>query len=85
MVFIWYYNILVSSSIDVFHTLNLSVFIEITVCCKCLSWTMDFWALFIMYYTKGRKLLCYTRYVDYIVLNSYVFFFQITVLYGYPP
>src|SRR6266446_3149322 len=62
------------SPIDVFRTLNLSVFIESTVCYKCLSWSMDFRALSIMYYTKGRKLSCYTCYGDYILLNSYMFF-----------
>ena len=35
---------------------------------------MDFWALSIVYYTKGRKLSCYTCYGGYIVLNSYMFF-----------
>ena len=73
--------LLLQSPIYVFYTLNLSIFIECAGCYKCLSWSMDFWALSTVYYTKGRKLSCYTCYGGYIVLNSYMFFPDAIVMY----
>ena len=57
-------------SMDVFLTLNLSVFIENWVSYKCLSLSIDFQPLSISYYKKGRKLLCYLCYDVYIQLFS---------------
>ena len=61
-------------SIDVFLTFNLSVFIENWVSYKCLSLSMDFQPLSILYYKKGRKLACYSCYDVYIQLFSQFFF-----------
>ena len=37
---------------------------------KCLSLSMDFWPLSILYYKKGRKVSCYSCYDVYIQLFS---------------
>ena len=57
-------------SMDVFLTLNLSVFIENWVSYKCLSLSLVFRPLSISYYKKGRKLSCYSCYDVYIQLFS---------------
>ena len=62
-------------SMDVFCTLNLSVFKENWLFYKCLSLSMDFQPLSVLYYKQGRKLSCYLCYDVYIGLFSQFFFF----------